>query len=115
MRCVSVVERVELDASVGSVMPAAICVDDVDNDGANELILGTVDGSVYIYAATAGVGLVILGLVHYLMCLTANYAMIKDGAKLRFFCLSALGISLSVCLSLLPLSITSCASLPTTP
>merc|ERR1719431_35131 len=36
------------------------------------------DGSVYIYAATAGVGLVILGLVHYLMCLTANYAMIKD-------------------------------------
>jgi len=43
------------------------------------------DGSIYIYAATAGVGLVILGLVHYLMCLTANYAMIKDGAKLREF------------------------------
>ncbi len=53
MRCVSVVERVELDASVGSVMPAAICVDDVDNDGANELILGTVDGSVYIYKGIA--------------------------------------------------------------
>jgi hypothetical protein len=43
------------------------------------------DGSVYIYASTAGVFLIILGLIHYLMCLTANYAMIKDGAKLREF------------------------------
>ena len=49
MRCVSVVERLELDASVGSVMPAAICVDDVDNDGTNELAVGTIDGCVYIY------------------------------------------------------------------
>ena len=49
MRCVSVVERLEIDASVGSVMPAAICVDDVDNDGYNELIVGTIDGCVYIY------------------------------------------------------------------
>ena len=52
MRCVSVVDRVELDASV-SVMPAAICVDDVDNDGANELCVGTIDGSVYIYKGIA--------------------------------------------------------------
>ena len=49
MRCVSVVDRVEMDASVGSVMPAAICVDDIDNDGFNELCVGTIDGSVYIY------------------------------------------------------------------
>ena len=49
MRCVSVVDRVELDPSVGSVMPAALCVDDVDNDGFNELCVGTVDGHVYIY------------------------------------------------------------------
>ena len=52
MRCVSVVDRVELDASV-SVMPAAICVDDVDNDDANELCVGTIDGSVYIYKGIA--------------------------------------------------------------
>jgi len=42
-------------------------------------------GSAWIYAALGGVFLIIMGLVHYLMCLTANYALIKDGAKLREF------------------------------
>jgi hypothetical protein len=29
--------------------------------------------------------LIVLGLVHYLCCLVANYAHIKDGMKLRDF------------------------------
>ena len=34
-------------------------------------------------AAFAASALIVLGLVHYLCCLIANYAHIKDGVKLR--------------------------------
>ena len=34
-------------------------------------------------AAFASSALIVLGLVHYLCCLVANYAHIKDGIKLR--------------------------------
>jgi len=39
-------------------------------------------GPLYV-AAFASSALIVLGLVHYLCCLVANYAHIKDGIKLR--------------------------------
>lgn len=40
-------------------------------------------GEYLFYAANGGVALIVLGLIHFLMCLAANYAHIKDGLKLR--------------------------------
>ncbi len=41
-------------------------------------------GPLYIVAFISS-ALIVLGLVHYLCCLVANYAHIKDGMKLRDF------------------------------
>lgn len=40
-------------------------------------------GYLFFFAANGGVALIVLGLIHFLMCLSANYAHIKDGLKLR--------------------------------
>jgi len=40
-------------------------------------------GQYMFYATNGGVALIVLGLIHFLMCLSANYAHIKDGLKLR--------------------------------
>ena len=45
-------------------------------------IQGKEAGPLYV-AAFASSALIVLGLVHYLCCLVANYAHIKDGIKLR--------------------------------
>ena len=48
-RCCSVGRRLEMEDFRGNVMPAAVCLADVDNDGANELIVGSTDGELAVY------------------------------------------------------------------
>ena len=48
-RCCSVGRRLEMEDFRGNVMPAAVCLADVDNDGTNELVVGSTDGELAVY------------------------------------------------------------------
>ena len=48
-RCCSIGRRVEMEDFTGNVMPAAMCLGDMDNDGTNELIVGNTSGELAVY------------------------------------------------------------------
>eukprot|EP00727_Mastigamoeba_balamuthi_P010909 m51a1_g6440 putative integrin-alpha fg-gap repeat-containing protein 2 (144) ;mRNA; f:377623-378206 len=48
VRQVSLVSKFVLDAP-GNIFKRAICLGDLDSDGVNELVVGTLDGSLYVY------------------------------------------------------------------
>ncbi|XP_048590330.1 KICSTOR complex protein ITFG2 [Nematostella vectensis] len=52
MRSVSFVEHIELDFS-GNLFNEGLLLEDIDNDGSNELVLGNVNGEIFVFKGTA--------------------------------------------------------------
>eukprot|EP01046_Picozoa_sp_COSAG06_P023524 COSAG06_NODE_1872_length_8166_cov_74.691211_5_plen_1426_part_00 len=48
-RCSSFSHRLEMDDFSGNVMPAAVCLGDIDNDGTNELVVGSMGGDLAVF------------------------------------------------------------------
>ena len=46
-------QRLQLDFA-GSVLPAAVCLGDLDNDGANELVVGSAGGQLAVFKGLSG-------------------------------------------------------------
>jgi len=53
IRSISLVDKIELEFPLGNVMNNSVCLGDVDNDGHNELVVGTTEGAVYVYKGSA--------------------------------------------------------------